>query len=159
MARSRRTPEMLVGRCSWELFGRKPQRKIKSHKLRANASQICRVTRGDGGRWRDSIPICTCSRRYLSRPLISPTSLGRADVPIRLRSLPFPAGARCPPPLSMRRTFLHNPLTTNPEKSANGRAQDAQTPGGHPHRQGVLAHSTTSIPGHETQVGPEPDSD
>jgi hypothetical protein len=29
MARSRRTPAMLVGRCSWELSGRKLQRKIK----------------------------------------------------------------------------------------------------------------------------------
>jgi hypothetical protein len=35
MARSRRTPAMLVGRCSRELSGRKLQLKIKSHKLRA----------------------------------------------------------------------------------------------------------------------------
>jgi hypothetical protein len=32
-ARSRRTPAMLVGRCSWELSGRKLHRKIKGHKL------------------------------------------------------------------------------------------------------------------------------
>ena len=38
MARSRRTPAMLVGRCSWELSGRKLQRKIKSHKLRPERS-------------------------------------------------------------------------------------------------------------------------
>jgi hypothetical protein len=31
MARSRRTPAMLPGRCSWELSGRELQRKIKSH--------------------------------------------------------------------------------------------------------------------------------
>jgi hypothetical protein len=34
MARSRRTPAVLVGRCFWELSDCKLQRKIKSHKLR-----------------------------------------------------------------------------------------------------------------------------
>ena len=31
---------MLVGRCSWELSGRKLQRKIKSHKLRPERTRI-----------------------------------------------------------------------------------------------------------------------
>src|ERR1700684_2498033 len=38
MARSRRTPEMLVGRCSSELSGHKLQGNQKSHKLRPKRS-------------------------------------------------------------------------------------------------------------------------
>src|SRR5580693_10311888 len=38
MARSRRTPAMLVGRCFWKLSDRKLQRKIKSHNLRPKRS-------------------------------------------------------------------------------------------------------------------------
>jgi hypothetical protein len=40
LARSRRTPAMLVGRCSREFSGRKLQRKIKSHKLRAKPKDL-----------------------------------------------------------------------------------------------------------------------
>src|SRR5258708_1749117 len=40
MARSRRTPAMLPGRCSLELSDRKLQRKIKSHKLRAKPRDL-----------------------------------------------------------------------------------------------------------------------
>ncbi len=35
---------MLVGRCSWELSGRKLQRKIKSHKLRPERTRISYFT-------------------------------------------------------------------------------------------------------------------
>src|ERR1700693_2200295 len=37
MARSRRTPAMLVGRCSWELSGRKLQRNIKNSQTPSKA--------------------------------------------------------------------------------------------------------------------------
>jgi hypothetical protein len=40
MARSRRTPAMLIGRCYWELSGRKLQRKKKSQKLRAKPRDL-----------------------------------------------------------------------------------------------------------------------
>jgi hypothetical protein len=48
MARSRRTPAMLPGRCSLELSDRKLHRKIKSHKLRAKPSDClnCQATGG-----------------------------------------------------------------------------------------------------------------
>jgi hypothetical protein len=45
MARSRRTPAMLVGRCSWELSGRELQRRIKSHILRPGFPVTLRWTR------------------------------------------------------------------------------------------------------------------
>jgi hypothetical protein len=37
MARSRRTPATLVGRCLWELSGRKLRRKIKRSQIRSEA--------------------------------------------------------------------------------------------------------------------------
>ena len=40
MARSRRTPAMLPGRCSLELSDRKLQPKVKSHKLRAKPRDL-----------------------------------------------------------------------------------------------------------------------
>src|SRR6202046_3732384 len=44
MARSRRTPAMLVGRCSSELSGHRLQRKSKSHSLRPERTRIsCHV--------------------------------------------------------------------------------------------------------------------
>jgi hypothetical protein len=50
MARSRRTPAMLVGRCSRELSGRKLQLKIKSHKRRAvEGSAVPRTSPGNAG--------------------------------------------------------------------------------------------------------------
>jgi hypothetical protein len=101
----------------------------------------------------DSLPIAANST---ARPRGSPRLRRHSS---RVTKPAVPSGRPMPSASLNEMNFLHNPLTTNPEKSANGRAQDAQTPGGHPHRQGVLAHSTTSIPGHETQVGPEPDSD
>ena len=67
------------------------------------------------------------------RPFIlgrSGQSAYQADVLVRLRNLPYPAGTRSPPPLSMRCTSLHDPLEANPETSASGRARDAQTPAG-----------------------------
>src|SRR6267154_2227683 len=45
MARSRRTPAMLPGRCSLGLSDRKLQRKIKSHKLRTGFPATLRWTR------------------------------------------------------------------------------------------------------------------
>jgi hypothetical protein len=109
--------------------------------------------------------ISACSGQFEHRAVMaSPTGITTALRPGAGRAISRPSrrsssvtkpgvrSGRPMPSASLNEVnFLHIPLTTNPEKSASGRAQDAQTPGCHPHRQGVLGHSTTPIPRRETQ--------
>ena len=50
MVRSRRTPAMLVGRCVWELSGRKLQRKIKKSQAPSEADLPRRAVEGSAVR-------------------------------------------------------------------------------------------------------------
>ena len=62
MARSRRTPAMLVGRCSSQLSSHRLQGNLKSHSLRAKPRDLLFVNRPLMHRERTRLPFCHSDR-------------------------------------------------------------------------------------------------